>query len=149
MNIIAVIFGYMNRFPLLGVLVCLLMVIFLNGPKGIEKAKLSGILPGAKLTEATIIGGDTRESRGRRGRKTTVCYIQATDQGQPIDLPVNCSDWQEYTIGDIVTLAQVGDTVEVADHSSSRFAFDFLLIILELFGVVYFGRKFLVKSSRE
>ncbi len=137
------VFEIMNRFPLLGAVVCALLLVFLNGPKTYNGMMSAGIIGGATNSEGHILQLSVEERTGRRGRVVEDCHLLVATESGDREVRVECEHITKFDKGQTIELVEVDNSLEVKDYPFSSYKFDLALALLELAGCFYFGRKFL------
>lgn len=141
------VFDILNRYPLLGTIVCAVVLFVVNGPAAYQGAKLSGAIAGGTILEGKVSDLQVVERTGRRGRTVEDCSLLVATESSQHKVRVECSTVSSFDRGQDVQLIQVDDEVEVVGYPFSGYKFDLVLVLLEVIGVFYFGRKFLREKN--
>jgi hypothetical protein len=140
MNERELIFSFVNRFPWIVAILCILLAVFVTFPKIQKMFQIQGNLPGATSEMQTVVQKNQSRSRASDYWEIT------TDSG--FNERITFEAWSKLNIGDLIELRRIGPSNELYAKDgifteAGNFIFDYVLLFLEICGALFFSYKFL------
>jgi len=125
--------------PVLGLAIAVALAMYTTH-KLHKMARIRGFI-GEPRIERHIVSGKNRAP----ARRTTVCFLRWTEGGSEHRVQADCAYWEQTAIGDPIELVRLDvddDEAYLREGdiyaSDGNFYFDFVLLAVELVGVIYF-----------
>ncbi|NRA62835.1 MAG: hypothetical protein HRU19_00045 [Pseudobacteriovorax sp.] len=131
--------AFFKKFPILGLVVCLGVLIGVTGPKFINEAQMSGWLPGGEVFEGEIQRKYTDTYR-RKMRERTACKAEVMHEQSIYNVRMDCDEWNSTEVGDLIGLFRdTNGKISSTTFSAGNVWFDLGLGLVLIFGSLYYG----------